>query len=79
MGKKSAPAPYIPPPPVDYAQESVQRQKEEAEMDAEIVLERTKALNKKKSGRYATLLTGGEGLQDEADVKTRSLLGSGKK
>jgi hypothetical protein len=77
MGKKTAP--YTPPPPVNYAQESLQRKKEESEMDAEIVLERTKALTKKKSGRYSTLLTGGEGLQDEADVKTRSLLGSGKK
>jgi hypothetical protein len=77
MGSKQQP--YTPPPPVDYAQESVQRQKEEAEMDAEIQVERTKALSKKKSGRYATLLTGGEGIQDEADVKARSLLGSGKK
>jgi len=77
MGKKSAP--YVPPPPVDYAAESLQRQKESEEMDAEIKAERQKALDKKKSGRYATLLTGGEGDQDEADIKTRSLLGSGKK
>lgn len=77
MGKKSQP--YTPPPPVDYAAEARQRQKEEAEMDAEIQQERTKALEKKKSGRYSTLLTGGEGLLDEANVKHRTLLGSGKK
>lgn len=80
MGKKSAPAaPPAPPPPVNYAAEARVRENEEAEMDAEIERERAEALSKKKSGRYATLLTGGEGLQDEADIKYRSLLGSGKK
>jgi len=77
MGSKQQP--YAPPPPVDYTAEANQREKETLEMEQELQQEKTELLNKKKSGRYATLLTGGEGDQDEADVKTRSLLGSGKK
>jgi hypothetical protein len=77
MGSKQQP--YVPPPPVDYTAEANQREKETAEMEQDLKDEKTALLNKKKSGRYSTLLTGGEGDQDEADVKTRSLLGSGKK
>jgi len=77
MGKKSAP--YVPPPPVDYAAESRQREKEQEEMEAELQQEKTELLEKKKRGRYSLLLTGGEGDQDEANIKTRSLLGAGKK
>lgn len=77
MGSKQQP--YVPPPPVDYTAEANQREKETLEMEQELQQEKTELLNKKKSGRYATLLTGGEGDQDEADVKIRSLLGSGKK
>jgi len=77
MGKKSAP--YVPPPPVDYAAESRQREKEKEEMETELKQEKAELLEKKKKGRYSLLLTGGEGEQDEASVKTRSLLGSGKK
>ena len=77
MGKKSAP--YVPPPPVDYAAESRQREKETEEMEKELETEKQELLERKQKGRYSLLLTGGEGVQDEPDVKTRSLLGSGKK
>lgn len=77
MGKKSAP--YVPPPPVDYAAEAKQRKKEKEEMEVELQQEKTKLLEKKKTGRYSLLKTGGEGVQDEADIKKRTLLGSGKK
>ena len=71
--------PYVPPPPVDYGSESRQREKEQKEMDDSLKAEKTALLDKKKKGRYSLLLTGGEGDQDDADIKTRSLLGSGKK
>lgn len=77
MGKKSTP--YVPPPPVDYAAESKQRNKEKEEMEQKVEDTKTELLERKKKGRYSLLLTGGEGVQDEADVSTRSLLGSGKK
>ena len=35
-----------------------------------------KVLNKKKKGRYGTLLTGGKGVEGEADLDKKSLLGS---
>jgi len=73
MGKKSAPA--APPPPVDYAAEAAQREKEEKEMAAELDAERASLMRKRKTGRYSTLLTGGEGVQDETEVKRKSLLG----
>ena len=76
MGKKSAP--YVPPPPVDYAAESRAREKEQASMDKKLEDTKTELLERKKKGRYSLLLTGGEGDQEEADVKTRSLLGTGK-
>ncbi len=77
MGKKSAP--YVPPPPVDYAAESRTRKKEQEEMEQEVIDTKKELLERKQKGRYSLLLTGGEGVQDEANVKTRSLLGSGKK
>jgi len=77
MGSKQQP--YVPPPPVDYAAESRQREKEKEEMETELQQEKTELLERKKKGRYSLLLTGGEGDQEAADVKTRSLLGSGKK
>lgn len=77
MGSKQQP--YVPPPPVDVTAEADQRNRETAEMEQELKDEKTALLNKKKSGRYATLLTGGEGDQDDPDIKTRSLLGSGTK
>ncbi|MCS5590725.1 MAG: hypothetical protein NZ824_12245 [Candidatus Thioglobus sp.] len=72
MGKKSA---YVPPPPVDYAAEAKARDDERERLDQELTDERTELLNKKKSGRYSLLLTGGEGVQDEAETSTKSLLG----
>lgn len=77
MGKKSAP--YVPPPPVDYAAEAKAREKEQAEMEQKVEDTKQELLERKQRGRYSLLLTGGEGVQDEANVKTRSLLGSGKK
>ena len=77
MGKKSAP--YVPPPPVDYAAESRAREAEQQEMKDEVQQTKEDLLERKKKGRYSLLLTGGEGDQDEASVKTRSLLGTGSK
>ena len=77
MGKKSAP--YVPPPPVDYAAESRAREAEQQEMNDEVQQTKKDLLERKKKGRYSLLLTGGEGDQDEANVKTRSLLGTGSK
>ena len=77
MGKKSAP--YVPPPPVDYAAESRAREAEQQEMNDEVQQTKEDLLERKKKGRYSLLLTGGEGDQDEANVKTRSLLGTGSK
>jgi len=77
MGSKQQP--YVPPPPVNYAKEAVDRETEKEEMAQELQQEKTELINKKKKGRYSLLRTGGEGVQDEADIKTRSLLGSGKK
>jgi hypothetical protein len=77
MGKKSAP--YVPPPPVDYTAESKAREKEQEEMETKLEDTKQELLDRKKNGRYSLLLTGGEGDQEEANVKTRSLLGSGGK
>lgn len=77
MGKKSAP--YVPPPPVDYAAESKAREEEQKAMEDEVQQTKEDLLERKKKGRYSLLLTGGEGDQDEANVKTRSLLGAGSK
>ena len=77
MGKKSAP--YVPPPPVDYAAESRAREAEQKAMEDEVQQTKEDLLERKKKGRYSLLLTGGEGDQDEANVKTRSLLGTGSK
>ncbi len=76
MGKKSAP--YV-PPPVDYAAESKAREEEQKAMEDEVQQTKEDLLERKKKGRYSLLLTGGEGDQDEANVKTRSLLGAGSK
>ena len=35
-----------------------------------------KVLNKKKKGRYGTLLTGGKGVTDDAELSKKSLLGN---
>ena len=77
MGSKQQP--YVPPPPVDYSKEANTREEETKEMEEELQAEKTALLDKKKKGRYSLLLTGGEGDQDDADIKTRSLLGAGKK
>ena len=76
MGKKSAP--YV-PPPVDYAAEAKAREEEQKAMEDEVQQTKEDLLERKKKGRYSLLLTGGEGDQDEANVKTRSLLGAGSK
>ena len=75
MGSKSAPA--TPPPPVDYAAEAATRERETREAEMEIDAERAELLRKRKTGRYSTLLTGGEGVLDDADSEKKSLLGEG--
>jgi len=75
MGSKSAPA--TPPPPVDYAAEAATRERETREAEMEIDAERAELLRKRKTGRYSTLLTGGEGVLDEESSK-KSLLGEGE-
>ena len=69
MGGKSAPQM---PPPVDTAVQDKQ-----AESEAKLAAEKEKALSQKKKGMYATILTSGEGVEEEATT-SKSLLG-GKK
>ena len=54
-----------PPPPDPYAQEQ-----------ARLDIERAKFRDRKSRGRAATILTGGDGLRDEAPVTAR-ILGGG--
>ena len=69
MGGKSAPQM---PPPVDT---SVQDKVDASE--AKLAAEKEKAIGTKKKGMYGTILTGGEGVEEEATT-SQSLLG-GKK
>tara|TARA_R100000655_G_scaffold43922_1_gene80516 strand:- start:91 stop:300 length:210 start_codon:yes stop_codon:yes gene_type:complete len=69
MGGKSAPQM---PPPVDTS-----IQDKQAESEAKLAAEKEKALSQKKKGMYGTILTTGEGVEEEATTST-SLLG-GKK
>ena len=77
MGKKS-PA-YVPPDPVDYAAEEKKREKETTDMALEIENTKKDLLDRKKKGAGSLLLTGGEGVQDEANIGVKSLLGSSVK
>ena len=69
MGGKSQPQM---PPPVDN-----QAEKAAAEADAKLEAEKKKMMGTKKKGMYGTIMTDGQGLDDEATTST-SLLG-GKK
>jgi len=69
MGGKSQPQM---PPPVDTSVQDRQ-----AESEAKLAAEKEKALSQKKKGMYGTILTTGEGVEEEATTST-SLLG-GKK
>ena len=60
------------PPPVDNQAETAA-----AEADAKLEAEKKKMIGTKKKGMYGTIMTGGEGIEDEATTST-SLLG-GKK
>tara|TARA_X000001388_G_scaffold28070_3_gene19832 strand:+ start:69 stop:293 length:225 start_codon:yes stop_codon:yes gene_type:complete len=70
MGGKSQPQM---PPPVD---QSVKDRTAEAEAQAEA--EKQKMLGSKKKGMYGTILTSGEGVEDDAEVG-QTLLGGGVK
>ena len=68
MGMK----PKIPePPPVDTTLEA-KRREEEAKLEAE----KQKALQTRKAGRAGTILTGGQGVTEEASVGKTILGGS---
>ena len=69
MGGKSQPQM---PPPVDN-----QAEKAAAEADAKLEAEKKKMIGTKKKGMYGTIMTDGQGVEDEATTST-SLLG-GKK
>ncbi len=71
MSKKT---PYTPPPPVDRAAEAAQREKDEAARLEEIDETRADLAERRKKGRYGTVLTGGQGLQEEAKTK-KTVLG----
>ena len=60
------------PPQVDTSV-----QDKAAESEAKLAAEKEKALSQKKKGMYGTILTGGEGVEEEATT-SQSLLG-GKK
>ena len=68
MGGKSQPQM---PPPVD---QSVYDKTSEAE--AQAAAEKEKMLGSKKKGMYGTILTSGEGLEDEAET-SKTVLGGG--
>ena len=70
MGGKSQP--QIPPP----EDQSVYDRTDQAEAEPE--KEKEKMLGSKRKGMYGTILTSGEGVEDEADVGT-TLLGGGVK
>ncbi|OUU35516.1 MAG: hypothetical protein CBC16_10860 [Verrucomicrobia bacterium TMED56] len=70
MGGKSQPQM---PPPVD---QSVYDKTAEAE--AQAAAEKEKMLGSKKKGMYGTILTSGEGLEDEAET-SKTVLGGGVK
>ena len=69
MGGKSAPQM---PPPVDNQAETAA-----ADADAKLEAEKKKMIGTKKKGMYGTIMTGGEGVEEEATT-SQSLLG-GKK
>ena len=70
MGGKSQP--QMPPP----VEPEVYDRTAEAETQAEA--EKQKMLGSKRKGMYGTILTSGEGVEDDADVGT-TLLGGGVK
>ena len=70
MGGKSQPQM---PPPVD---QSVYDKTDEAE--AQAAAEKEKMLGSKKKGMYGTILTSGEGLEDDAET-SKTVLGGGVK
>ena len=70
MGGKSQP--QMPPP----VEQSVYDRTDQAE--AEAAKEKEEMLGSKRKGMYGTILTSGEGVEDEADVGT-TLLGGGVK
>ena len=67
MGGKSQPQM---PPPVDN-----QAEKAAAEADAKLEAEKTKMMGTKKKGMYGTIMTGGEGVEEEANVSKTALGG----
>ena len=69
MGGKAQP--QMPPPVDTSVQDKV------VASEAKLAAEKQKSLAQKKKGMYGTILTGGEGVEDEATTST-SLLG-GKK
>ena len=69
MGGKSQPQM---PPPVDTRLED-----SAAKAEAKLVAEKKKMIGTKKKGMYGTIMTGGEGVEEEATT-SQSLLG-GKK
>ena len=70
MGGKSQPQM---PPPVD---QSVYDRTDKAE--AEAAAEKEKMLGSKKKGMYGTILTSGEGVEDDAEA-SKTVLGGGVK
>jgi|TARA_Y100000768_G_scaffold205700_1_gene154978 hypothetical protein len=70
MGGKSQPQM---PPPVD---QSVYDRTDKAE--AEAAAEKEKMLGSKKKGMYGTILTSGEGVEDDAET-SKTVLGGGVK
>ena len=70
MGGKSQP--QMPPPVEPEVYDRT------AEAEAQAAAEKEKMLGSKKKGMYGTILTSGEGVEDDADVGT-TLLGGGVK
>jgi len=70
MGMKSAPQM---PPPIDTSITD-----KTAEAEAKVAAEKEKMLGSKKKGMYGTILTSGQGVEDEATT-SKTVLGGGTK
>lgn len=70
MGMKSAPQM---PPPIDTSVTD-----ETAKAEAKLKAEKEKMLGSKKKGMYGTILTSGQGVEDEATT-SKTVLGGGLK
>ena len=68
MGAKTMP--QMPPPPAVDPEVAVKEAASEAKLEAE----KRKAISNRMKGRGGTILTGGQGVEEEANTATTSLM-----